>query len=290
MIRVHDLTVRFDASPVVDGVSFDIPRGRSLALWGENGAGKTTVIRALLGLVRFEGEVRIAGYDVRRHGKAARAAVGSVPQQLAFYDDMTALGLLRYLAGLRKVPPGQAASLLERVALADQAGKPVGALSGGMKQRLALAAALLGDPPVLLLDEPTASLDTAARADFVCLLADLRASGKTLLVTSHRLAEVVALADEAIVLEGGLVRLRCPARGLEAALFPHTTLNVVVAAGEEAAAVAVLGRAGFAVHPNGRGIGVRVVPGRRAAPVEALLRAGVAVEDITLEDGQWTHP
>ncbi len=288
MIDVKDLTVRFGAATVVDGVTFAVPAGGSLALWGENGAGKTTAIRALLGLVPFKGTVRVAGHDVRTEGRAVRAAVGYVPQQLSFYDDMPALAFLGFIAGLRRAPRGQAAALLERVQLAAHAAKPVGQLSGGMKQRLALAAALLADPPVLVLDEPTASLDAAARADFTRLLVDLRAAGKTLIVTSHRLAEVAALAEEVVVLEHGHMRLTCAAAELEAALYPDTTLGIVVAAADIAAARTVLTAGGFEAHVNGRGLRVRVAPGRRAAPVAALVAAGIAVEDLHVEDGGWT--
>jgi len=288
MITVQNLTVRFDKATVVDGVSFEVAAGESVALWGENGAGKTTAIRALLGLVPWRGEVRIAGMDARRQGRAVRARVGYVPQQLAFYDDMSALGLLRYFGALRRAPADEPARLLDRVALSEHAGKAVGALSGGMKQRLALALALLGDPPILMLDEPTASLDTAARGEFLRLLAELRAAGKTLVVTSHRLAEVITLADRAVVLERGRVRLSCAARELEAALFPATTLHIVVAPADIAAALGVLGGQGFEVNPNGRGIRVRVAPGQRGAPVETLVRAEVGIEDIWVEDGSWT--
>lgn len=288
MIDVRDLTVRFGPATVVDGVTFHVPAGGSLALWGENGAGKTTAIRAMLGLVPFDGTVRVAGHDVRTHGRAVRAAVGYVPQQLSFYDDMSSLAFLHFIAGLRRAPRGQAEALLERVQLGAHAGKAVGALSGGMKQRLALAAALLADPPVLVLDEPTASLDAAARADFTHLLIGLRSSGKTLIVTSHRLAEVSALAEHVVVLEQGRMRLDCAAADLEAALYPDTTLRIVVAAADLAPAQAVLVGGGFDVHPNGRGLRVRVAPGRRAAPVAALVAAGITVEDLDVEDGAWT--
>lgn len=287
MISVQDLSVRFGKTAVVDGVSFAVAPGESVALWGENGAGKTTAIRALLGLVPWQGEVRIAGLDARRAGKMARTKVGYVPQQLAFYDDLTALGLLRYFGSLRKAPADQPARLLDRVALSEHAGKAVGALSGGMKQRLALAVALLGDPPILMLDEPTASLDTEARGGFLRLLGELRAAGKTLVVTSHRLAEVMALADRAVVLERGRVRLICPARDLEAALFPATTLHIVVAQADLPAALGLLHGQGFEVSPNGQGLRVRVAPGQRGAPVASLVRADLAVEDLWVEDGSW---
>jgi ABC-type multidrug transport system ATPase subunit len=119
------------------------------------------------------------------------------------------------LRGLRAAP---VLELLERVGLADQASKPAGALSGGMRQRLALAIALLGDPPILMLDEPTANLDAGARLDFMHLLAAQREAGRGLLLTSHRVDEVERLADEVIVLEGGREMFRCPAPNLSDSL------------------------------------------------------------------------
>ncbi|MEO8084674.1 MAG: ABC transporter ATP-binding protein [Ardenticatenales bacterium] len=206
MIRVANLSVRYGPTTVLDDLSFDVPSGGGLALWGTNGAGKTTALQALLGLLPFSGTVHLGGHDVRRAGRRARALVGYVPQQVAFWDDLGALDCLAFLARLRRVPFDRAAALLERVDLGAHAAKRVGALSGGMKQRLAVAAALLGDPPILLLDEPTANLDAAARTDVLSLLADLRAGGTTLVVTTHRLAEVKLLSDDVIVLDVGRPR------------------------------------------------------------------------------------
>lgn len=288
MIAVRQLTVRLGGATVLDDLTFEVPAGGGVALWGTNGAGKTTALRAMLGLLPFDGAVRIGGHDVPAHGRQARRLIGYVPQQLAFWDDLEALECLQWLARLRRAPVERAAALLERVGLDGHGAKRVGALSGGMKQRLALAAALLGDPPILLLDEPTANLDAAGRADFLSLLAELRASGKTLVVTTHRLAEVQALADHVVVLEAGRVQLGCTADALEAALYPFATLRLVVAPADEAAALAALARGGFETHANSRGILVRVAAGRRAAPVEALVAADVAVEDLMMEDGAWT--
>ncbi|MBK6767775.1 MAG: ABC transporter ATP-binding protein [Ardenticatenales bacterium] len=293
MIFAQDLTVRLGGTTVLDGLALDVPAGGGLALWGTNGAGKTTALRAMLGLLPFGGTVRLGGHDVRRDGRSARAQVGYVPQQLAFWDDLGTLECLQWLARLRRAPIERAAELLERVSLAEHGRKRIGELSGGMKQRMALAAALLGDPPILLLDEPTANLDAAGRADLLALLADLRGAGKTLLVTTHRLSEVHALADHVIVLEAGEVRLSCGADVLEAALYPYATLRLVVAPADEAAALAALAKGGFKTHANRHGILVRVAAGRRAAPVEVLVAADVALEDLWVEDswvedGAWT--
>jgi len=203
LIESQGMTVRFGRATAVFDVSFQVPVGESLALWGANGAGKTTVILALLGLVQFSGSAQLAGYDVKRNGRDARRLVGYVPQRPAMHQDMQALAYLSYLAQLRRAPASQASVLLEQVGLAAHAGKTIGKLSGGMLQRLALAGALLADPPILLLDEPTANLDSAGRAEFLTLLADLRVGGRTILFTSHRAEEVAMLADNVLILAEG---------------------------------------------------------------------------------------
>lgn len=187
----------------VDNLSFDLGRGQALALWGSNGAGKTTVLKCLLGLLACEGELHIDGLDLRRDGRRARRLLGYVPQELSFHADLSVVESCRFYAHLKHVPLDGIPDVLAQVGLAAQMQKRVGALSGGMKQRLALALALLGDPSVLLLDEPTSNLDAATRTDFIHLLLSLRQAGKSLLFTSHQAGEVEQLADQVLLLANG---------------------------------------------------------------------------------------
>jgi ABC-type multidrug transport system ATPase subunit len=189
----------------VDDVSFHLGRGEALALWGVNGAGKTTILKCLLGLLDCEGELTLDGHDLRRDGRRARHFLGYVPQELAFHADMSVAESCRFYAQLKKVPAARIPVVLEQVGLSAQTQKSVGALSGGMKQRLALALALLADPPVLLLDEPTSNLDAATRDEFIDLLVTLRQAGKTLLFTSHHAEEVERLADQVLILKDGRI-------------------------------------------------------------------------------------
>jgi ABC-type multidrug transport system ATPase subunit len=205
MIQIDGVRKRFGRARVLDGVSFDVLTGQSVALWGSNGAGKTTLIRCVLGLIDFEGGVRVAGLDVRREGKRVRRLLGYVPQELAFYDDFRVIEAARFLARLRGADVGACEAGLASLGLAEHARKRVRELSGGMKQRLALSVALLNDPPVLVLDEPTSNLDSAGRRSLMELLLRVKGMGKTILFISHRPEEVRGLADRVLTLESGRV-------------------------------------------------------------------------------------
>lgn len=205
MIAVRDLHKRFGRARVLNGVSFEVARGEAVALWGPNGAGKSTVLRCALGLLDYRGTITVAGRDVRRDGRAARRRIGYVPQELSFYDDMRVRDAMRFFRRIRGAGRAEAERLLDRAGLGDHRAKRIRALSGGMKQRLALAIALLADPPVLLLDEPTSNLDAAGRADVLTRLQRLHHAGKTLLFTSHRSEEMERLADRVLTLENGAI-------------------------------------------------------------------------------------
>src|SRR5690606_17373798 len=183
-------TKRFRRVAAVDGVSFDLDAGGALALWGSNGAGKTTLIRCILGVFRCRGAIAINGLDVRCRGRAARALVGYVPQELSFHDDTRLGGAIAFFARLRGVDLDRAREALRTVQLDGHERTRVRDLSGGMKQRLALAVALVSDPPLIVLDEPTSNLDASGRADVMDTLRALKARGKTIVFASHRPEEV----------------------------------------------------------------------------------------------------
>lgn len=283
IISVNGLTKTFGRrKPVVavDRLSFTIAPGRAVALWGPNGAGKTTVIKCLLGLLRYQGAVQVGGHDTRRQGKAARRLMGYVPQEIAFYHDLSVAQTMRFYARLKKVDPKRIRDALEQVELTAHAHKTINALSGGMKQRLALAIALMSDPPVLLLDEPTSNLDAAARDRFLLLLNRDKAGGRTVLFTSHRLEEVKTLADQVLVLEQGRLALTCPAGELAERLGLQTRLRLYLAGGEREQALAVLAAGGLGASVNSRGVLVNVSLAQKALPIRLLEQADIVVEDF----------
>jgi len=154
-------------------------------------------------LVPFSGTVAVDGLDIRRHGRAVRSRIGFVPQEVTLQPDLSVRETFSFYAGLRRVPASEVGERAEWLGLTEHLDKEVRELSGGLKQRLALGLALLGDPPVLLLDEPTANLDAGGRERFYRLLDELHDRGKTLVFTSHRAEEVARLADRVLRLEDG---------------------------------------------------------------------------------------
>lgn len=280
LLQVAGLTKWFGRTKAVDELGFSVAAGEAVALWGPNGAGKTTAIKCILGLHKYQGTISVLGHDARRESKAVRRCVGYVSQELAFYDDLSARQVLQLFARLRQVRAARVDGVLGEVELHGHAGKPVRALSGGMKQRLALAAALLSDPALLLLDEPTSNLDAAARDAFLALLAKLKHAGKTMVFSTHRLGEVLHLADRVLILEHGRLVQACRPEQLMQTASLCSTLRIPLPAESREAAVRTLNDAGFTASANGQAILVRVAPHQKAVPLRVLAQAGIAVEDF----------
>src|SRR5699024_5048198 len=156
----------------LENVSFDVRPGESVALWGSNGAGKTTLIRCMLGVTSFNGEASVEGISSKKQGKEVRKRIGYVPQVMPFFD-LPVGEMVLLITRLRGVPPTEGLNLLKRFNLAHTRRKPVRSLSGGMRQKLALTLALLGDPHLLVLDEPTANLDAATQKELIGMLNEL---------------------------------------------------------------------------------------------------------------------
>ena len=284
MIEVNGLSKHFGRLAALDNLSFQVATGEAVALWGANGAGKTTALRCLLGLIPFVGKISIADLDVAKQGKAARRMVGFVPQELTFHDDLTVTETLTFYARLKKVSADyDFATLLDRLQLKPHIGKRVGDLSGGLKQRLALALALLADPPILLLDEPSANLDIRARDDFLNLLNELKEAGKTIIFSSHRLDVVTTLADRVLLLEAGKLVVDAPPSELEQRLGLPSTLHLYMPQAMAMMALDALQAQGLPVHLNGRGVRVQVAPGGKGSVLKMLHEAGVEIDDFVVE-------
>lgn len=283
MITFTNLTKRFGSYTAVDNLSLQVAEREAVALWGPNGAGKTTAVKCLLGLLGYSGSITVNGFDARKQGRQARGAIGYVPQQQSFYDDMSTLDTALFFAKLKRAPAAEAPQLLEQVGLGEHGRKPVGALSGGMKQRLALALALQGDPPVLVMDEPTSNLDAAAREHLLHLLAEVKRAGKTIIFSSHRIEEVETLADRVLVMEKGQVRFTCTPRELPQRLGWRSQVKLRMEPGVLDAALHVLQSDGFTARRNGVGVIVDVPHGDKARPIHVLSQADITVTDFEME-------
>lgn len=233
---------RFGDRTALAGVDLFLRPGEIYALLGRNGAGKTTLVRAICGRVRLdEGTVRLDGRDPRTDA-GARRRLGLVPQEIALYADLTVrenLECFGRLAGLpRSGASGASAQALDWIGLADRAGSRVAVLSGGMKRRVNLAAGVLHRPDVLLLDEPTAGVDPQARERIHELLADLRARGMAILLTTHDLDQAEGLADRIGILDDGALKAEGAFAELKARTFGDHR-HVGLAFAEEPGVVAV---------------------------------------------------
>jgi ABC-type multidrug transport system ATPase subunit len=206
MIKIENLKKRFGSRLAVDDLSLEIEEGESFALLGPNGSGKTTTFKCLAGLtVPSAGRVLIHGRDVWKEGKETRHLLSYLPQRLSFHDSLTAREVLTFFCRLRKLDPGRVAAVLaeSRFDFNGFADRPAGEFSGGMIQRLGLAVACLPDAPILVLDEPTVGLDPQGVIRFREFLRSLKREGKTILFSSHMLADVEQFADRVAILVGG---------------------------------------------------------------------------------------
>ena len=202
------LVKRFGATEALRGVDLDVARGSILALLGSNGAGKTTVVKILSTLLRADGgTVAVNGYDVATQAADVRASISLTGQFAAVDEILTGRENLVLVAELRHVPdPGAVADgLLARFGLTDAGGRRVATYSGGMRRRLDIAMSLIGNPPVIFLDEPTTGLDPQARLEVWRAVRELADGGTTVLLTTQYLDEAEQLADRIAILHGGRI-------------------------------------------------------------------------------------
>lgn len=210
LVRARSLTKNYGSLAAVDNIDFDIPRGSIFGLIGPNGAGKSTTFAMVASLlIPTSGTVTIADFNPMTDRMQVRRRVGYMPDNIGVYGDLTAVDYLRFFAASYRIKPKAwdplVDGLLELVDLADKRDAQVDSLSRGMKQRLSLARALVHDPELLILDEPASGLDPRARVELRELLLQLARMGKTILISSHILAELEAVCSDIAIMEGGRI-------------------------------------------------------------------------------------
>jgi nitrous oxidase accessory protein len=285
-ISIRNVTKRFGKAIAVDDLSFEIVAGETIALWGPNGAGKTTALRCLLGILPFKGTIEVCGRSARTAGKAVRRQIGYVPQEVRLHSDLTVRETICFYARLRSISADRVETLMTEWQLSEIADKWIGDLSGGMKQRLALAIALLSDPPILLLDEPTSNLDVQTRHEFWGALERLKNRGKTLIFCSHRVDEIFRLADRVIVMEDG----KKIAEGAPASLNGHlqcdAQLHLTIPKSLHTAATSLLEQHGFSPQRNSTRISVQASQDKKVEPFRVLMEASIPILDFELSNEQ----
>ncbi len=254
MIEVEGLIFDYPAKRALDGVSFSIAPGTVTALVGPNGAGKTTLLRCLASLeVPYAGRVRLGGIDTAEEPRRARRLLGFLDEFFGLYDELTVFRCLLYWAGAHGVPGDQAQAARDaatRLGLGDRLQERAGGLSRGLRQRLAIAQAIIHRPRILLMDEPASGLDPEARAGLADLIRGLQSEGMTIVVSSHILAELEDYSSHMLIVDNGRIVDHAPIGGHEPGHVPTRRLRLVLAeAGDLAALLA--GYADVAVGPDG---------------------------------------
>jgi ABC-2 type transport system ATP-binding protein len=246
MIEAVGLRKRYGKVVALDGLDLTVPAGTVLGLLGPNGAGKTTAVRVLTTLLEADaGEARVAGIDVRQDPAAVRKAIGlsgqyaAVDEHLTGFENLDMVGRLYRLG--RRAARARAGELLDRFDLSDAAARPVKTYSGGMRRRLDLAAALVAEPQVLFLDEPTTGLDPRSRTGMWQVIRELVRAGTTLLLTTQYLEEADRLADDIVVIDHGTAIARGRPDELKAQVGGERVELVVASSGDIPAARALLG-------------------------------------------------
>jgi ABC-2 type transport system ATP-binding protein len=244
LLELRDLAKRFGPITAVDGLSFSVGRGEVLGFLGPNGAGKSTTMKMITGfLTPSRGTAVVAGFDVTRDPIEVQRRVGYLPEGAPLYGEMTPKSLLEFVARVRGVAPSQARQLIvaatERLQLESVFHRPIETLSKGFKRRVGLAQAILLDPEVLILDEPTDGLDPNQKHEVRDLLANM-AGDKVIVISTHILEEVEAVCSRAIVIGKGRLLADAPPQQLQARSRYHGAVTCVVAAQEAERAIGLI--------------------------------------------------
>jgi len=285
-ISATNVTKTYGEFKAIDDLSLQVEKGGVWALLGPNGAGKTTFLKCILGLREFSGSITIEGYDIVKDPKKAKMQIGYVPQHPTLYDELTVQETLRYFGDMRNVKRSRLKELLEFVGLELWARQPSSALSGGMKQRLMLAVALLSDPPTLLLDEPTANLDVRRQLEFRDLINLLVSEGKTVVLTTHLLGDVDQIAQKIMLINKGklVVKSSVPDLFRDLDLTSQMYIELVDPTKEKDAIIALEKSGANDISVKGTWLEMGIDPSNKIAVLDNLRNADCAIKDFKIEE------
>jgi ABC-2 type transport system ATP-binding protein len=288
MIRLERFEKRYGKIHAVKPLDLEVERGETFALLGPNGSGKTSIIRALVGLHKpTAGRILIDGIDIVKSPNRVKRRLSYVPQRVSMPEMLTAREILTLFGRLKDVPDGRIDEVLDLFALVDDADRQAREFSGGMLQRLGLAAAFLEDVALFVLDEPTVNLDLLGVDRLRNLLGELKGKGTTIVFSSHLLQSAMQLADRVgVLVEGELVELE-EAPAFRAAVTHQTVIRVVVSEASDAVIAAARGAGAEVSRHNAKQVLFRAVPEHRLAIIRAIERAGATIEEFHTESPDW---
>jgi ABC-2 type transport system ATP-binding protein len=291
VIVVRDLHKRYGETRAVDGISFEVGRGEVFGLLGPNGAGKTTTVEILEGLRRADsGSAFVLGVDCNRDAESLKPRIGVALQTASLYPKLTVAEVLNLFASFYRRRGRPASELIERFDLGEKRNTQTAALSGGQRQRLAVALALVNDPELVFLDEPTTGLDPAARRSLWEVVEELRDGGHSVLLTTHYMEEAEVLCDRLAIMDHGHILETGTVKELVGRHFSERAVRFDAIPGLDGARLAALAGVGSVAHEDGEVVlYTRDVPGTIGAVLEAAEALGVEPENLlvrrpTLED------
>jgi Cu-processing system ATP-binding protein len=283
-IELEAVSKRYGSREVVHEITLAVRTGECLALVGPNGAGKTTLMKIILGVTRpSAGTVRVHGIDPSgSFSAAARANIGYLPENVAFHGAMTGLELLAFYARLKGEPIAHCDALLERVGLTEAASRRVRTYSKGMRQRLGLAQALLGQPRLLVLDEPTTGMDPTLRQHFYRILDQQREAGTTALLSSHALTEIEGRTDRIAIVKGGSLLVCGTLEELRARACLPVRIRLSVESGTAGTVAERIGNGVGFSRVNDHTIDLHCLNGDKMAVVRRIAELGQRVHDVDI--------
>lgn len=283
MLKVEGLSKFYGDFAALKNVSFEVKQGSTTLLIGPNGAGKTTIIKCIMGLLNFRGKILLEEHDARRDGPAVRNMIGYVPQESAYYENLSVLGQSRLIGKLKNAVEEKIAEKLRMVNLWEVRGRPVRSLSSGMKQRLGIALALLTDPPFLIFDEPTSNIDLRGQLEFQALLQEFSGQGKTILITTH-LTGLDRYAEKVILLDSGRIVATGSPEQLLASLGATDTVFIKPESSDLSRASEILKKNGAAdVRVEGGWLLFSARSAEKSKLVATIIESGISIEDMVIQ-------
>ncbi len=283
IVQIERATKRYGAIEAVRDVSLALEPGETVALVGHNGAGKTTLLKLMLGLAHpTAGTIRVLGEDPAAGEFVARRRLGYLPESVSFNAALTGREVLSFYARLKDEPVAKTLELLDRVGLAAASARRIGTYSKGMRQRLGLAQALIGEPRLLLLDEPTTGLDPALRLDFYEIVQELRNGGATVVLSSHALTELEERTERVVIMSQGRVVANGTLDDLRRVAELPTKIRFKVAPGQAARLSSLVGPVANWREVNGHVIEFDANPNEKIELIRRATGAGSPAEDVAI--------